>query len=201
MRKELWSTTVPLPLTFAEFSADGRLVLAFNNSGESGALWPDVQRLYHWDVATGRGSSTENESSHLTAAHFRPGTHQALWGLYTGQCRLADLDQGKVLWSRQAHARAVQHLEFSADGRYFVTVTEDHTTRVWDTDTPEEVLTISNPRYPIRWAHFRPDGRELLTVTEDGAVRLLPIDPLPLALSRRPRELSPDTKQGFDVKR
>jgi WD40 repeat protein len=200
-RKELWSTRVPLPLTFAEFSADGRLLLAFNNSNESGAVSLAEQRLFYWDVATGQVSCMENENSHLTAAHFRPGTHQALWALNTGLCRLADLDPGKVLWSRQAHARAVQHLEFSADGRYFVTVTEDHTTRVWDTDAREEVLTLSNPRYPIQRAHFRPDGRELLTVTEDGAVRLLPIDPLPLALSRRPRELSPEARQGFEVRR
>jgi WD40 repeat protein len=198
--KEVWSTPLPLPFTFAEFSSDGRQILAFNDYSQSRELISDAQRLYHWDAATGKRGNSENENSHLTAAHFRPGTHQVLWALNTGQWRLGDLEQGKVLRARQAHTRAVQQVEFSSDGRRFVTLSEDHTTRVWDTESGEELLTLGDPRNPVRRAHFRPDGHELLTVTEDGAVHLVPMDPLPLAQSRRPRTLTAEERELFQIK-
>jgi WD40 repeat protein/tRNA A-37 threonylcarbamoyl transferase component Bud32 len=197
--RERWSaTTVSPAFTFAEFSDDGQQILAVNDSNVSSSWLTEGQRLYSWDAATGKMASTERENSHLTAAHFRPGTHQVLWALNTGRWRLADLDGGRVLLSREAHSRAVR-LEFSTDGRHFVTVSEDGTTRVWDAGSGAEVLTLGESPSSVRRAHFRPDGGALLTVAEDGVVRVVPIDPLPVARAHRPRALTAQERERYGV--
>jgi WD40 repeat protein/tRNA A-37 threonylcarbamoyl transferase component Bud32 len=198
--REIWSTALQVPLIFAEFSSDGGLILAYNDPYHSKWTIPDYWKVLTWDAANGRVSTSQTESTPPTAAHFRPGTHQVVWALNTGQWRLADLDQGKILHSREAHARAVKHLEFSPDGRRFVTVSEDRTARVWDADSGAELLTLSDSGNAVLRAHFRPDGAELLTVAEDGVVRLLPIDQLlPFARAHRPRALTAQERERYGV--
>jgi WD40 repeat protein/tRNA A-37 threonylcarbamoyl transferase component Bud32 len=194
------SQAVSLPFTFAEFSSDGKWIIALNNSSDSHETIGGTQRLFFWNAETGAGFVFDNENSHLTAARFRPGTHEVVWALNTGLWRLADLDQKKVLRSRQAHSRVVQELEFSLDGRRFVTVSEDRTTRVWDAESGEEVLTLSDPRNPVRHARFRPDGKELAVVTDDGSLRLIPIDPLVQAQARLPGVLTAEERDRYQVK-
>jgi hypothetical protein len=46
---------------------------------------------------------------------------------------------------------------------------------------------------------FSPDGRRLATVSRDGMVRIWPVDPLPLACARRPRDLTPAERERFQV--
>ncbi len=198
--RQLWSTSLGIPLTYAEFSTDGRWILAFNDFDYSGTIIPDRECLFYWDAATGKLANTSMEQTFLTAAHFRPGSHQAAWALNLGQWRLGDVERRNVLLTREAHARAVRQLEFSPDGRSFVTVSADRTTRVWDSDSGAELLALGDSGNAVLRAHFRPGAAEVLTVGQDGVVRLVPTDPLPLARARQPRVLSPQERERYGVR-
>ncbi len=62
------------------------------------------------------------------------------------------------------HDQAVDHAEFSPDGRRVVTVS-GNTARVWDTATGEPALPPLQTGSLLTLAEFSPDGRYLLTAT------------------------------------
>jgi hypothetical protein len=48
-------------------------------------------------------------------------------------------------------------------------------------------------------AEFDKDSQSVLTISSDGVARIWPLDPWPLAKSRKPRELSAEEKAQFHV--
>jgi WD40 repeat protein len=99
----------------------------------------------------------------------------------------------------RGHLRAVTSAEFSPDGRWLVTASDDWTARVWEAATGKEWLTLRGHRGPVVSATFSPDGRTVLTASADGTARLWPADPLPAARARKPRELTEEERQSFDL--
>jgi WD40 repeat protein len=80
-----------------------------------------------------------------------------------------------------------------------VTTSEDHTARIWDVATGKEYFTLTGHRDAVTSAAFSPDGRQVVTTSWDGTARLWPVDPLPLAVARKPRELTPEERERFEV--
>jgi WD40 repeat protein/serine/threonine protein kinase len=70
------------------------------------------------------------------------------------------------------HAGAVWSLAFSSDGRRLATAGEDHTVRIWDVVTGQQILTLSGHQKPVRSVAFSPDGRWLASASEDQSVKL-----------------------------
>lgn len=54
---------------------------------------------------------------------------------------------------------------FSPDGRYVMTSSDDHLTRVWEAATGKLVSTISHPDY-VRAAAFSPDSGQVVTLSQ-----------------------------------
>jgi WD40 repeat protein len=77
----------------------------------------------------------------------------------------------------QGHSRPVVSAQFSADGRWIVTASEDRTARVWDAATGAEVLGLRGHSQALLSAAFSPDSRRVVTVSTDGTVRLWRADP------------------------
>jgi WD40 repeat protein len=48
---------------------------------------------------------------------------------------------------------------------------------------------------------FSPDSQRILTASTDGTARIWPTDPLPLAIKRKPRELTDDERARFQVEK
>jgi len=110
----------------------------------------------------------------------------------------------KVLLDRTIgarHVRDVNHAEFSPDGKYIVTASNDDTAIVWDAITGEPIHTLKKHRSAVNHAEFSPDGKYIVTASSYGtaivwdAITGEPIHTLKKHLWRvNHAEFSPDGK-------
>ena len=70
------------------------------------------------------------------------------------------------------HDRAIAHAEFSPDGSFIVTASEDHTARIWSATTGEEIAPALLHDGPVQMASISPDGMRVVTIEAGGAVRV-----------------------------
>jgi WD40 repeat protein len=110
-----------------------------------------------------------------------------------------DAATGKVLARLVGHRDSVTQARFSRDGRLVLTVSDDHTARVWDAETGRELHTLTGHGGPVLQGAFSPDGKRVATVSADGTARVWELDLLAVAAARRPRELTPEEKQRYEV--
>jgi hypothetical protein len=95
------------------------------------------------------------------------------------------------------HEGTVHGVAFSPDGKRIATAGADGVARVWDAETGQGWITLTGHQGPIYQVVFSPDGERLATTSGDGTARVWPLDPLPLARSRRPREMTPAERQRY----
>jgi WD40 repeat protein/serine/threonine protein kinase len=123
------------------------------------------------------------------SACISPDGRHALAACWGGTACLWDLSSG-VCHRWQAHPDTLTCAMFSPDGTRILTANADPAVRIWDAESLEEVMKISDaPGVRAVSAEFSADGRWILTVLSDGAAHVWPADPL-----RRGRELAP---RGF----
>jgi WD40 repeat protein/serine/threonine protein kinase len=179
----------------AEFSPDGKLVLGTRMNIIQGQHRVDV-----WHVAAGeRWLSLGGHTGDVTSAVFSPDSKSILTTSTDRTARLWDVATGKERRVFVGHRQVIQNGRFSPDGKWVVTASNDGTARVWSLETGQEWMTLPAPQGRMASADFSPDSRRVLTVSGDGAARLWPVDPLPFAVSRKPRELTADERARFQV--
>jgi WD40 repeat protein/serine/threonine protein kinase len=110
---------------------------------------------------------------------------------------LLDVQTGKQLVAFRGHSGAVMSALFSTDGRFVVTASDDQTARVWDAATGKEVHLLRH-KASVQFAVMTPDGRRVATASD--TVRVWDLEPLPIAIQRKPRELSPYERERFGIK-
>jgi WD40 repeat protein len=66
---------------------------------------------------------------------------------------------------------------FSPDSRYLLTVSRDHTVRVWETATGEPITPPLAHDALVQSAMWHPEAREIVTVSNDGTVRVWDVSP------------------------
>ncbi|MGO9109518.1 MAG: protein kinase domain-containing protein [Thermoguttaceae bacterium] len=110
---------------------------------------------------------------------------------------LLDVLTGKQLVAFRGHSGAVTSALFSTDGRFVVTASDDQTARVWDAATGKEVLLLRHNGV-VQFAVMTPDGRRVATASD--TVRIWDLQPLPIAIQRKPRELSSAERERFGIK-
>jgi WD40 repeat protein len=87
---------------------------------------------------------------------------------------------------------------FSPDGKRLATASWDHTAKVWDAPSGQELLTFRNNQSFVLGVAFSPDGKRLATSSLDETVQLYALDIrelLDLARSRVTRNLTPEECQ------
>ena len=67
------------------------------------------------------------------------------------------------------HNAGIRDIQFSLDGRYLATASDDRTARIWDVVTGTELSRVSYDSGVVAIA-FSDDGRYLATATSDGIV-------------------------------
>ena len=70
------------------------------------------------------------------------------------------------------HADFVFGLDFSPDGKRLVTASGDHTAKVWDAETGQDLLTLAGHSDAVNHAVFSPDGRRIATASDDGTAKV-----------------------------
>jgi WD40 repeat protein len=190
--------------TTAVFSADGRRLLTGRDGNYTGA--------HLWDAETGRLLVTLGAGEgHARAAAFSPDGRKVVTA--QGQAGFVwDAATGGKLLALPAHAGTTHTAAFSPDGKLVLTAAEGEG-RLLDGATGKEVATLREPGYVIRAARFSPDGRQVLawmTYAREGPpppplpyweLRLWPVDLLAAAEAWKPRELTPEERERFEVRR
>ena len=88
---------------------------------------------------------------------------------------LYDLHTGSETALLTGHTGNVMHVAFSPDGKILASSAHDETTRLWNTETGESLLSLSNPTHPIH-LKFSADGKTLIGKDWKGTVRFWDIN-------------------------
>lgn len=154
-------------LDAAWFSPDGKQILTAADQGDA-VLWDAVsgERLHQLasPYAEMRGASW------LLSASFSPdGKRVAVVDWHPAIC---DVTTGKALFELEGHTNWVRDIDYSPDGEWLVTASEDRTARIWRAATGKSMAVLPHDREVIR-ATFSPGGRWIVTRTaEDKVIRV-----------------------------
>lgn len=89
---------------------------------------------------------------------------------------LTALKRGFTRQRYLGHTDRVHDARFSPDGRYVLTASDDHTARLWDTQTGQELRQFSGHTALLNTATFSPDGHYVLTNALDQTSRLWDVE-------------------------
>jgi eukaryotic-like serine/threonine-protein kinase len=175
------------------FSLDGRLIFGYRARHLRDQVAVDV-----WDAVTGDKRATlRGHRGDVTSAAFAPDSRTVVTTSKDGTARLWDATTGEVRRVLRAHRDVVRTGRFSPDGKWVVTASTDGTARIWKAETGQEWMTLPASQGEMISAEFSADSQRVLTVSTDGVARIWPVDPLPIAATRKPRELTADERARF----
>jgi WD40 repeat protein len=79
---------------------------------------------------------------------------------------VVDRRSGRVLHRLTGHRSLVTDAEFSPDGRFIVTASDDHLARIWDVRRGRLLRVLRGHFFAVRSASFSPDGRWVVTASQ-----------------------------------
>jgi WD40 repeat protein len=157
----------------------GKEVLTLSHGGKlTGVAWsPDGRRLATgssagtvkvWDAETGKELLTLGDRNPwpVSSVAWRPDGKRLLTG--SGGAEVWDLDTGEEL-PYQNGLRLVYSVAWSPDGKRLATGGEDQPAEVWDTETRERVLSVSDQHGWVNCVAWSPGGMRLATASADTA--------------------------------
>ncbi len=174
-----------------DFSPDGTLL----------ATASDDKSARIWNVATGAliHPPLDHGTGVLNGVLFSPDGRRLLTASRMNVLFLWDVASGKRVTSFVGHDADFIGAGFESAGKRLVTLHADGAAHVWDPSAGRRLLTVRSPGTLFRAAGFEDDGRTFWTVSVDGARRARPLDPLPVALARSPREPDPYDRVRIDT--
>lgn len=163
---EDWLTGYP-----RAFSRDGRF-LAFTQCPSRSSSG----HVHVLDVATGESLwTTTRSSSPGNGACFTPDGRYLLYGV-GHRVFVRDLVNEIDLELSDEHSQTVRCIEFSPDGEYFVTASDDGTSCLWATKGFRHIRDFSIHATPIQKARFDESGHTVITINSFGIVKISQVD-------------------------
>ncbi len=178
----------------AIFSPDSRRVLtthAYSN--------PQVARV--WETATGKELATlrlPQRTGDYGTTEFSNDGEWIIMACPDRAARIFETATGKEIRVLGGHDQMVSAASFSPDKTHAVTASADKTVRLWDTRTGELQAVFQGHQEAVVSARFIPEGR-ILSVDKNGSARVWPVDPLPAARARTPRQLTTQEREHHEV--
>jgi len=158
----------------ASFSADEALVLTAPYRSMRTFLEPegDAAAARLWDAATGR-LVREFKHPYVQHAAISPDGRRVVTGGDDRRVVIWDAATGVQIAELEDHERGIEHVEFSADGRWFLTAAKDDLVHVRTGSDGKPVATLQVPgKTLLRGAMFSPDARWILSVNTEDPPRL-----------------------------
>jgi len=152
------------PMTF---SSDGRLLASAS----------DDNTIRLWDVATGQElhqipfaspkywgpTLIFSPDSKFLLSASPDDRNITLWDVASGQ-------ESKIL---TGHTGGVYDLAFSSNGRLLASASADHTIRLWDAESWQDLYSLTDPKsYGVELISFSPDGSLLASCSLNGKIRI-----------------------------
>ena len=82
------------------------------------------------------------------------------------------LSLSNVRGALRGHTKRVTGAEYSPDGKYVLTTSDDGTARLWDASTKNTVQELRAEQGVITYSTFSPDGKLIVTTASDGTARV-----------------------------
>ncbi|MEQ8766678.1 MAG: protein kinase [Planctomycetota bacterium] len=159
------------------------------------ASWDGTVRI--WNADTGETTHVHSIGDvQATSVTFSPSGGYLAAGASDGSVRVWRNSTRELVWEAKAHDAAVSRLAFTPDSEYLVTAGGDEA-RIWLADDGEPHSTLEGHRGTILALCVEED--HILTASADGTARIWVLDPSSSARRSRPRELTPEERERFDI--
>ena len=172
MDPALWLGDVADPNNPRKFTgqAPGPCSLAVDRNGHRALTGSsDDNTLRLWDIATGKSHPVRREGIGLGQVAFSPDERHAAY-VCGATIHLCDLKTGDELTRFRGHAGRIWTFAFCGGGRRLVSGgVDDHTIRVWNLETGEEIRQMKHQNGVNSIAVY-PDGRRALTGSWDRTI-------------------------------
>lgn len=147
------------------FSEDGKFLISGGYQSEI-IIWETesftpIQILKNKDSGNGSFVLTDNNSKLLTVGDSTIHT----W----------DIKKGEIINSLAA-PHALQGFHFIRDGKYVISSAEDHTVRIWSTESGNTIWVYHNPKPEIGGIAISPDGLYLAVATPESDILIWKLD-------------------------
>ncbi len=139
------------PQDFA-ISANDRVVV-----GGSFCGYADV-----WNAQTGRLIRRFNQGAEMSSAGLSPDGKRLLISSWDSRATIYDVASGRALVNLVGHTRGIGFAAFTPDASMVVTASLDHTVRVWDARTGQQLRVLTFP-----------DAQGLIVFSADGRLMVI----------------------------
>jgi WD40 repeat protein len=166
--------------------------VAFSPDGQRLATAGEDRLAKVWDARTGQLLfNLKGHTAGVACVAFSPDGQRIATASMDSTAKVWDARTGRFLFDLKGHIDWVLGVAFSPDSRRLATAGfDDHTAKIWDTVTGQELLTLTavggDVRRGPRNVVFSPDGQRLATAEDlDRTAEVWDARPLPEHLARR----------------
>jgi WD40 repeat protein/serine/threonine protein kinase len=117
------------------------------------------------------GSANYKADGAVDAVAYSPDGKTFVTGDKSGKVTLRDADTGNIRW-QVPHGQYVLAVDYSANGRYIATGSNDKTIQILDAATGRNLRTLAGHTDGVLTVRFSPDGKQLLSGSYDNTARL-----------------------------
>ncbi len=172
----IWDPAAAKPITVLPSHTKPINSVGFSNDGQHVISASDDCTLRVWSSNLGKEKNViKVKAGHMLCVAFHP---QNNLRLVTGssECTLHiwDLENNEEIVTMKGHTRAINHCEYSPDGKYIASASDDASIMLWDAQTGELVRKFTGHRDCVAQISFSPVAGDtrLVSCSDDFSLRV-----------------------------